>query len=117
MTGGFNLGVSGGIPVPFAVIVLAEFVVAYLFVKEKSRRMPLALIFVGGAANLWSRAVHGGVVDPLNFFGLLYNNVSDYLIFFVVVWYGYTYFRELRKLRETDNRKIRGAGNGHTHTI
>ncbi len=87
MTGILNVGVSGGIPVPLAVIVLAEFVVLYLFVKEKTRRGPLVLIFVGGAVNLWSRITGGAVADPWNFFGLFYNNFADYLIFGGVVWY------------------------------
>lgn len=92
VTGILNTGVSGGIPVPVAVIVLAEFIVAYLFIKEPSRRGALALIFIGGAANLWSRFTEGAVADPWSFFGLLYNNFADYLIFFGVLWYGYTYF-------------------------
>lgn len=87
-----NLGATGGIPVPFAVIIAAEFLVAYLFVKEPRGRWALSLVLLGGALNIFSRVSYGGVQDNWNFFGLFYNNLADYLIVIGIVLYGYRYF-------------------------
>ena len=44
-------------------------------------KFPLFLILVGGISNLIDRVIYSGVVDYINFFGLLKNNLADFLIF------------------------------------
>ena len=49
-------------------------------------------MIAGGMANTYQRVRFGGVVDNLPMFYFGYNNIADYLIFFGVLVYGYTYF-------------------------
>lgn len=91
-----NTGVAfGWLPnVSFWLILLVwmALIVYAAKVRELWERVGLWLIVLGGGLNLLSRLIHGGVRDNWSFLGLLYNNGADYLIFFGVVIYGYTYF-------------------------
>ena len=91
-----NTGVSLGLfqDIPDWVVALAWLVVVISAVKVRElwERIALAAIVLGGGLNLWSRHMRGGVEDNWIFLGVLYNNAADYLIFFGVVLYGYTYF-------------------------
>jgi len=60
--------------------------------RELWGRIGLLMMIVGGGLNVFSRVVHGGVLDYWNFLGLFYNNLADYLIFFGIVVYGCSYF-------------------------
>ena len=61
--------------------------------RELWERVGVIFILVGGAGNIISRVVYGGVVDNLSFFGVLHNNVWDYLIFVGLVVYAIQVFR------------------------
>ena len=84
------------------LVAIATLLVAWLIKREKRGRGGLALILIGGVANLMSRVLYGGVVDNLSLAGVLYNNLADYLIFFGVVWYGYTHI--VRRQRASRHR-------------
>lgn len=91
-----NQGIAFGLWQNVPLWVLLAVWVAVLLYALKVRglwmRIGVGMITVGGALNLLSRMRYGGVVDTLPFFGLVYNNGADYLIFFGLVIYGYTYF-------------------------
>lgn len=83
---GISFGVWPGIPVWVIVLVLLGLLV-YVVVpagagkmRELWGRVGLGLIILGGAGNLVSRLMYGGVIDNLNFFGLFYNNIWDWMI-------------------------------------
>ena len=61
--------------------------------RELWERVGVIFILVGGAGNIISRVVYGGVLDNLSFFGILHNNVWDYLIFAGLVVYAIQVFR------------------------
>lgn len=69
---GLAFGVLMGSEWVFWVFVSVIFVWLY--------RHKLGLILAGGAANALSRVVWGGVVDYWNFWGLLHNNLADWMI-------------------------------------
>lgn len=89
---GISFGMFGGVSVWFLGIVICLLVVYAVKMRELWGRVGVGLIILGGIGNLVSRIIYGGVVDNLNFFGLFYNNVWDYLIFAGLLLYGYTYF-------------------------
>lgn len=89
---GIAFGLFPGIPVWFITVVLIALIVYAVKVRELWGRVGLILIISGGAMNLASRILYGGVVDNLVLVGMLYNNLADYLIFFGLFIYGYTYF-------------------------
>lgn len=60
--------------------------------RELLGRVGLVVMALGGGLNLSERIGAGYVSDPFSFFGLGYNNMADYLIFFGLVIYGYSYF-------------------------
>lgn len=90
-----NTGVSfnlfPGIASWVIFVVLIGLVVYAVKMRELWGRVGVVFIVAGGAGNLVSRVMYGGVVDNWNFFGLFYNNVWDYIIFVGIVIYGYTY--------------------------
>lgn len=80
-----NRGVSFGIipSVPVWALTILWFALLVYAVKMRELywgKIGIWLILIGGAGNLVSRVLYGGVVDNWNFFGLLYNNAWDYLI-------------------------------------
>lgn len=85
---GWFTGISVWVPVFFLLLLL----VLAVKTRELWGRVGMWLMIIGGAGNLWSRIRYGGVVDNLQFGSMLYNNLADYLIFFGLVIYGYTYF-------------------------
>jgi lipoprotein signal peptidase len=79
-----NTGVSFGLLPGLSWIILLGVLVGLTIYAVKMRelwgRIGIGMIIVGGAGNLTQRLIYGGVVDNLNFFGLFYNNVWDYVI-------------------------------------
>lgn len=101
-----NEGIAFGIwqGVPLVVIVAALIVIAVIALKTRElwERVGLGLMLSGGSLNFLQRLNLGYVIDPWSVGGLGYNNLADYLIFFGLVVYGYTYFvrgREYRRHR------------------
>lgn len=91
---GIAFGVLPNLPGWIFVLVLLLLVFYAGKMRELWAKVGVWLIVIGGVGNLVNRAMFGGVVDNWDFFGLLYNNKWDYLIFFGLVIYGYTcYFR------------------------
>lgn len=82
----FSLKIFQGtyfIPI-FLILLFFIFYIQYskFFNKHK---YPIFIILTGGLSNLIDRIIYGGVVDYLNFFGLLKNNIADYLIIFGLI--------------------------------
>lgn len=88
---GISFGFLPGISIVLIVLVLVGLVIYAVKVRELIARLGLGLMIIGGTGNLYQRLMYGGVVDNLNFFGLFYNNVFDYLIGGGVVVYGVQY--------------------------
>ena len=101
---GITLGLWQGIPswvvVGAWIIILGCFLLSLRAGKKRelTELLAMILILVGGGANLMMRITQGAVWDGWRFGTLGYNNWADYLIFFGVVLYGYTYF--VRRLRD-----------------
>ncbi len=89
---GITLGLFPDISILILCAVWVGVVIYAVKVRELWGRIGLGLIALGGGMNLYSRFVYGGVRDPWSLLGLLYNNGADYMIFFGIVIYGYTYF-------------------------
>ncbi len=89
---GITFGLWQEVPLWLLVVVWTGTLLFALKERELWRACGLYAILLGGGFNLLSRIRYGGVVDNLNFLGLVYNNGADYLIFFGLVIYGYTYF-------------------------
>ncbi len=91
-----NYGVSfGWFPMISSWVVggvLLYLIYLALKTRELLGKIGIGVMIFGGSINLWQRIVYGGVRDPWKFFGLGYNNFADYLIFFGLVVYGYSYF-------------------------
>ena len=77
---GISFGFLPGISNVLIALVLIGLIVYAVKVRELIVRLGLGLMIAGGMGNLCQRVMYGGVVDNLNFFGLFYNNVFDYLI-------------------------------------
>ncbi|MFZ2199579.1 MAG: signal peptidase II [Microgenomates group bacterium] len=79
-----NRGVAFGLWPGISNLIIGSVLIALMVYAVKVRelivRLGLGLMIMGGAGNLYGRIVYGGVRDNLNFFGLFYNNVWDYLI-------------------------------------
>jgi signal peptidase II len=84
---GISFGLWQGISVWVLLLLWIGLFVYALKMRELWGRVGAGLLLLGGAGNIISRVVYGGVVDNLNFFGLFYNNVWDYLIFIGVIVY------------------------------
>jgi lipoprotein signal peptidase len=91
-----NRGVSFGMweGISIGWIFLAWLVILYILVRTSGRggKLALGMILIGGSLNLSERIILGGVSDPWPFFGIIYNNLADYLIIIGVVVYGYCRF-------------------------
>lgn len=90
---GISFGLFPGVSGILVAFVLLGLVMYARKVKDVWGRVGVILIIIGGAGNLYSRLVYGGVVDNLNFFGLFYNNVWDYLITVGIVIYIYSLWK------------------------
>ncbi len=82
---GISFGFLPGISNVLIALVLIGLIVYAVKVRELIVRLSLGLMVIGGSGNLYQRIMYGGVVDNLNFFGLFYNNVFDYLIVIGVI--------------------------------
>lgn len=82
-----NVGVSFGVLIGSEAIhiVLISILLYWL------ARYRMWLIFAGGAANMVSRVVWGGVVDYWNFLGIFNNNLADWAIALGVIFYAIQY--------------------------
>lgn len=89
---GVAFGWFVGLPFWVGLLVIILLMVFAVKTRESVARVGLGLIIVGGIMNTYQRVTSGVVVDNLPMFGLGYNNFADYLIFFGVLVYGYTYF-------------------------
>jgi signal peptidase II len=77
---GISFGMFPGIS-NFIIFFMIVALIAYAVkVRELIVRVGLMMMIGGGSANLYQRILYGGVRDNLNFFGLFYNNIFDYLI-------------------------------------
>jgi len=91
---GITFGLFPGLSFWVFGIVLFVLVIYAVKLRELWGRVGIGIIVLGGTWNLVSRLMYGGVVDNWNLFGLVYNNLADYLIFIGLVVYGYSnYFR------------------------
>ncbi len=93
---GVSFGLLPGISNILIGVVIVALVIYALKMRELIGRVGLGLMIVGGMGNLYERIVYGGVIDNLNFFGLFYNNVFDYLIVGGAVVLIFEYFRTTR---------------------
>ena len=95
-----NKGISFGFLPGISNILIGAVIVVLIFyalkVRELIVKIGLGLMITGGMGNLYLRVMYGGVVDNLNFFGLFYNNVFDYLIVGGAVVLICEYFRTTR---------------------
>jgi lipoprotein signal peptidase len=90
---GISFGLLPGISNLILSLVLVFLIVYALKMRELWGRIGLVMIIIGGAFNLLSRILYGGVIDNLSFFGLIYNNVWDYVIFVGLCLYALAYVR------------------------
>lgn len=93
---GVSFGLLPGISNILIGVVIVALVIYALKMRELIGRLGLGLMIIGGLGNLYQRVMYGGVVDNLNFFGLFYNNVFDYLIVGGAVVLIFEYFRTTR---------------------
>jgi lipoprotein signal peptidase len=77
---GISFGMFPGISNFIIFFVIVALIAYAVKVRELIVRVGLMMMIGGGSANLYQRIVNGGVRDNLNFFGLFYNNIFDYLI-------------------------------------
>ena len=77
---GISFGFLPGISNVLIGVVIVFLIIYAVKVRELIVRLGLVLMIIGGMGNLYQRVIYGGVVDNLDFFGLFYNNVFDYLI-------------------------------------
>lgn len=89
---GIAFGWWQGVPVWVGVVGLIALLLVAVKTRELWGRVGILLMLIGGGVNTLQRYLYGGVLDDLPMFGLGYNNLADYLIFFGIVLYGYSYF-------------------------
>ncbi len=95
---GIAFGWAQGIPNWIGILTLCLLILCAVMpthagkTREIIGRVGIVLMIVGGLVNTHQRLTVGYVVDNLPMFGLGYNNLADYLIFFGLVVYGYSYF-------------------------
>ncbi len=104
-----NEGVAFGLFPEISVYVIGVVIIGLIIVAVKMRELwakrGLGLMIIGGVMNMLSRIRYGGVRDDWSFFGLVYNNLADYLIVIGLVVYGYTYF--VRRQRDYCDRQTK----------
>ena len=90
-----NLSFSLRFSNTYTLFILSTLLLVFFILSTKykilntSKNYPkLGLFFIsmGAFSNVIDRFIYGGVVDYLDFFGLLKNNLSDYLIFFGIIF-------------------------------
>lgn len=90
---GVAFGLFPGISVYVIGVVIIGLVIVAVKMRELWGKIGILLMMIGGGSNLYSRVVNEGVVDNLNFFGLLNNNVWDYLIGLGIIFVIYGTYR------------------------
>ncbi len=90
---GVSFGLFQGIPVWVVGLIWIALFVYAVKMRELWGKVGVILILMGGAGNIISRVVYGGVVDNWNFLGILHNNVWDWMIGVGVVIWLYQEFR------------------------
>ena len=90
-----NLSFSLRFSNTYTLFIISTLLLVFLVLNTKykilntSKNYPkpgLFFISMGAFSNVIDRFIYGGVVDYLDFFGLLKNNLSDYLIFFGIIF-------------------------------
>ncbi|TXH00741.1 MAG: hypothetical protein E6R05_06550 [Candidatus Moraniibacteriota bacterium] len=104
---GIAFGWVQGVPFWVGLLVICILLLSAAKTRELYERVGLGMMIVGGLVNTYQRMKFGGVVDNLPMLHFGYNNVADYLIFFGVLVYGYSYYRTTRKLGSSAGRRIR----------
>ena len=94
---GVAFGMLEGLPWWIGLLTIGCLLYCAVKTRELWERVGIVLVVAGGVMNLIQRYSQGMVSDPWKVFNLGYNNFADYLIFFGVVVYGYTYYRKSRK--------------------
>lgn len=92
MNTGIAFGVWPEIPIWLVIGALGVLIACAVKTRELWGRIGVAMIMAGGMINIYQRLKFGGVVDNYQMWGVGYNNFADYLIFFGLVVYGYSYF-------------------------
>jgi len=84
-----NHGMAFSIAVPIAVVAIIGFIVLLVLLISglyslKIKRLdwftPIALIFIGGASNLFDRVAYGYTIDYLHLWPYSFFNIADLLI-------------------------------------
>lgn len=86
---GISFNLLSGIPWWVSLIILIGLGAYAVKMRELLGRVGIGLIIIGGSGNMVQRYLYGGVVDNLNFFNILQNNVWDYFIVGGLCIYGY----------------------------
>ena len=89
---GVAFGWFEGMPNWVGILGVIILIAVAVKTRELVARVGLILVIIGGIMNTYQRVTIGGVLDNLPMFHFGYNNLADYLIFFGVLVYGYTYF-------------------------
>lgn len=92
LNSGVAFGWFVGLPSWVGLLFLPILIIVAVKTRELLARLGIILMIIGGCINTYQRIKVGVVVDNLPMFGLGYNNLADYLIFFGLVLYGYSYF-------------------------
>lgn len=96
---GITFGLIPGISPWILVLLLVLLSVYALKMRELWGRVGLLLVIVGGGGNLASRLEYGGVKDNWSLFGIIYNNVWDYLIVAGLVIYAVQVLRRKPRVK------------------
>ncbi len=88
-----NISLNFNLPFKIYFILLFFCLLCYYFFKTKNVRTKnyLLLILAGGLSNLLDRYFYLGVVDYINIFGVLHNNLADFYIFFGLCGFLFNY--------------------------
>jgi len=103
---GIAFGWLEGLPYWVGVLGIVILITFAVKTRELIARVGLVLVIVGGIMNTYQRVTMGVVVDNLLMFHFGYNNLADYLIFFGLLVYGYSYYRTTRKPGNSAGRRI-----------
>lgn len=97
---GISFGILPGFPLWVQVTLILVLTLYAVKMRELRGRVGVFLIIIGGLGNIYLRILYGAVLDDLSFFGIIYNNIWDYLIVGGVVVWLWSEFRTYRsKLR------------------
>lgn len=92
---GISFGLFRGISAWIIGFLLVWLIVLAVKTRELTARIGLSLMIVGGAMNLHSRVVYGGVRDYWNFLGLFSNNLADWIISIGLIIYAVSSWKHI----------------------